>query len=431
MAILVFVAAAIGLTVLAESALKKDQRMSDNALLASVHRAIVGDPAEEQFGYLGDVGDYPAALADLMKAPAGVTGWNGPYLSEALFSGTTIYDSYGSQLEYFLNLSPGALDELAIISAGPDHGSANSGDNTWAGFTVPYPSAGAPYFAASGNADNAAYPDFSSNANAVDYEDVGHMNYLITNYNNDPFLNAVVPACPLLYNIVATSDTRGATDTITVPYVPASPMYSNDPAQITGFLQGFYRMAITSPIMKDPLFSESVANYAGRTRTRTVRGAHINSNTTTPQFHQYVKNNSGVTIDIYRWATRIFNDLTSTGVATDMGTFRVCAAMVAVRNSDNAVLDLWVQPWGTDSTHVVGSTYNTLTVTNTGGGGAAARRYLIVYEDGIPLGIVYRRKTVTFSHIPNGASIVVTDQTGGAVAGGTFTMGAAPDTRTF
>jgi hypothetical protein len=393
----------------------------------------VGNPDDEQFGYLGDVGDYPGTLADLMRAPSGVVGWNGPYLSEALFNGTSIYDSYGTPLEYFLNLTAGSIDKLAIISAGADHDSSNgaSNPNDWTLFTTPYPSSGAAYFVPAENADNLAYPDFSTNANAVNYEDVGTINYLITNYNNDPQINAVVPACPLLYNIVATSDTRGTTDAVTLPYVPASSA-SSDPAQITGFLQGYYRMAITSAIMKDTLFSESVANFPGRTRTKTVRGAHINSNTTVnPQFRQFVRNTSGVTIDVYRFTSRIRNNLASTGVATDLGSFRVCANMRALRDSDDALLDSWVQPWGADTTHTVGSTYNTLTVTNTGGGGAAARRYLIVTEDDIPLGIVYRRKTVTFSHIPNGAAIEVTDQTGAAIAGGTFTMGSAPDTRTY
>src|SRR5689334_17671915 len=49
--------------------------------LRNVYLGIVGDPLKGTFGYLGDVGAYPASLLDLIRDP-GAAGWSGPYLSD-------------------------------------------------------------------------------------------------------------------------------------------------------------------------------------------------------------------------------------------------------------------------------------------------------------------------------------------------------------
>src|SRR5260370_36613402 len=140
-AIAVFIVAMLGITVLADYAIKGEQRRTDATRLAQIYRAIAGDPSTDTFGYLGDVGAYPTTFQDLIQSP-GVTGWNGPYLSESLFNGSTIHDSFGSPLEYYLKLTSGFPDELAIISKGPDHNSSNpaSNPNDRKKFTPPYPS---------------------------------------------------------------------------------------------------------------------------------------------------------------------------------------------------------------------------------------------------------------------------------------------------
>src|ERR1700681_743721 len=51
--------------------------------LAAIYAAIVGNPKQNAFGYLGDVGDYPSSLADLVAPDPVPPGWNGPYLSGA------------------------------------------------------------------------------------------------------------------------------------------------------------------------------------------------------------------------------------------------------------------------------------------------------------------------------------------------------------
>src|ERR1051326_1856803 len=100
-AIAIFFVVTVGMTVLAEYSIRDAQRKTDSTRLARVYRAIVGDPSRDTFGYLGDVGDYPATLKDLFESP-GLAGWNGPYLSEDLFSGSTVNDSFGSPMEYYL-----------------------------------------------------------------------------------------------------------------------------------------------------------------------------------------------------------------------------------------------------------------------------------------------------------------------------------------
>src|SRR5436190_9475960 len=183
-AIAIFVVAMLGITVLAEYSMKSAQRKTDSTRLARVYRAIVGDPSIDTFGYLGDVGDYPTTLQDLIQSP-GATGWNGPYLSEELFNGSTVNDSFGSPMEYYLSQTAGSPDELAIISKGPDHSSSNgaSNPNDRTQFTTPpAPSSGSTYTNAAGNADNLAYPDFSvSPSTAVDYQNTGTLTYNIVN----------------------------------------------------------------------------------------------------------------------------------------------------------------------------------------------------------------------------------------------------------
>src|SRR3954462_4694274 len=51
--------------------------------LRQIYEGIVGKPDSNTFGYLGDVGDYPATLLDLVQQPASnPPGWNGPYIND-------------------------------------------------------------------------------------------------------------------------------------------------------------------------------------------------------------------------------------------------------------------------------------------------------------------------------------------------------------
>src|SRR5579862_1222885 len=353
-AIAIFIVAMLGITVLADYAIKNQQRTADATRLDRVYRAIVGDPSADTFGYLGDVGSYPATFQDLLQSSA--TGWNGPYLTEDLFNGSTVNDSYGSPLEYDLNLTNGSPDELAIISKGPDHSGSNtaSNPNDETQYASSRPSSGSAYTSAAGNSDNFAYPDYSvSPSTALQYNSTGTLAYNLVNSDINQ-AKAIVSACPLEYNIVATSHTRPS-DTMTLPW---------SPGLADNFLQGLWDVSITSAQALSSYFSESVAVYSGRTVNHRLRVEDVDSSKTT-KFTLFVTNNTAVQIDIYQFNTKSFSKLTGSNV--NVGSFNVCTTFTAKNSANNAVIDTWVMPWGTNDTHVVSTTLNSVTITNGNG----------------------------------------------------------------
>jgi hypothetical protein len=393
-AIAVFIVAMLGITVLADFALKTGQRKTDLTKLVQLYKAIAGDPSTDTFGYLGDVGDYPTTFQDLVQSP-GLTGWNGPYLSESFLSGSTINDSFGSPLEYYLKLTVGSLDELAIISKGPDHSSSNSASNPndHTQFTAPYPSSGAAYTSASGNADNIAYPDFSvSPATAVQFQNTGTLAYNIVNKDVNQ-AGAVVGACPDLYNIVATSRSRASADKITLPY---------SPGLADGFPQGLYDVSITSAQAMSAYFAESVAIYSGRTLTHALRTEDIDS-TKMPSFTLTIYNES-TGADKHTLSVRYFTvggtSLGTVTTGTPKKTFPANACALMVIENGGVVYDSFVMPYGNYTRYVqnppAGSPQPpyTLTVTN---GGTQTNQLIVAQANGLTLGTVYKRKTQTFS----------------------------------
>src|SRR5262249_23346313 len=161
----------------------------------------VGDPGLNTFGYLGDVGDYPSDLMDLVARPASnPAGWNGPYIRDIPLADGSVMGYYGAPLEYFLGLSPGATDQLSIISKGPDRSSTNNaGDpNMEMEFEGLLP--GDASYPAS-NPDNVVYPNFYTNSASLKYENVGTIAYNIRNYDQNPSQNATVSGCPGLYTL--------------------------------------------------------------------------------------------------------------------------------------------------------------------------------------------------------------------------------------
>ena len=419
-AIAVFFIATVGMTVLAEYSIRDTQRKADSTRLARVYRAIVGDPSKDTFGYLGDVGDYPTTLKDLFESP-GVVGWNGPYLSDDFFSGSTVNDSYGSPMEYYLKLAPGATDELTIISKGPDHGSSNTASNAndRTQFSSPYPSDGATYTNGAGNADNLAYPDFSTSpTTAVDYQNVGTLDYDLVNKDANQG-GAIVGACPQLYSLVVTSRSRGASDTMTLPYTPG----------VTSSLpQGLYDISILSVQALSDYLSESVAIYSGRTSSRRIRVENIDSNST-PTFSITLNNRlSSGGIQFKRFGSNV-GGVVAAGSQTTVSGVKACGVFTAVTSPGGVTIDTWVNPWA-NSTHTTGSISSSLTVTNANGGGLASRRQIQVYDDGVLVGTVYQRKTVVFSNMYNGSTIVVKDQPGTAQID-SFTMPSAATSKTY
>jgi type II secretory pathway pseudopilin PulG len=89
-----------------------------------VEAGLVGDPLRGDFGYLGDMGGLPAALADLntrgtqplyaIDANYGIgAGYNGPYVPLAGPAGSAFVDSWSMAFQY-------APTSAQLTSAGPD-----------------------------------------------------------------------------------------------------------------------------------------------------------------------------------------------------------------------------------------------------------------------------------------------------------------------
>lgn len=80
-------------TVLEMTALAESIRGSRNSY-SNGHRS--------DFGYLGDIGAFPAVLDDLIRNPGGYTSWNGPYISNRLneVGGDFKTDAWGSEYIY-------------------------------------------------------------------------------------------------------------------------------------------------------------------------------------------------------------------------------------------------------------------------------------------------------------------------------------------
>lgn len=70
--------------------------------LQTIYEAIVGDRNGNTFGYLGDVGDYPKTLSDLISPSPVPPGWNGPYIRTARNADNIVYPNAAR--------NPGALD---------------------------------------------------------------------------------------------------------------------------------------------------------------------------------------------------------------------------------------------------------------------------------------------------------------------------------
>ncbi len=215
--LLLFFVATFSIAVADQFLKTASRRVDTGEMLRRVQEAIVGDPGRETFGYLGDVGDYPATLADLMENPGGATvGWDGPYLTNVSLQGGMVLDPYASPLEFFLDVTPASAQKMALISRAPDHSSTNTATNpnTHALFAGVLPS-NAAYAAGAGNADNVGAPDFVTNIDSLDYESTGQVRIRVLNreiWNSD----GIIDACPGLYTIEIRSAARGASDRLSL-----------------------------------------------------------------------------------------------------------------------------------------------------------------------------------------------------------------------
>lgn len=84
------------------------RRVETEREMEMLAKAIVGDPAimsngrRADFGYVGDVGGFPANLQALYESPGGFSTWDGPYILPGLVQDSTGFkmDEWGSLYNY-------------------------------------------------------------------------------------------------------------------------------------------------------------------------------------------------------------------------------------------------------------------------------------------------------------------------------------------
>jgi general secretion pathway protein G len=104
---------------------------------------MVGQPGYDRFGYVGDMGELPAALVDLLTQGSQPDfsqtgygfglGWNGPYVSETGPGGDITRDAWGTVFDY-------TSTDAQVRSAGPDRVLGNADDLVYP--AVPPPTTG-------------------------------------------------------------------------------------------------------------------------------------------------------------------------------------------------------------------------------------------------------------------------------------------------
>ncbi len=105
--------------------------------MADLKKAIAGDPnlyqqgVRSHYGFVGDVGDLPANLDDLVSDSGSWVGWNGPYLG-GFDPATFKRDAWGNPIAYAEHDPPLVVsgEEVAatLRSAGPDRTFGNADD---------------------------------------------------------------------------------------------------------------------------------------------------------------------------------------------------------------------------------------------------------------------------------------------------------------
>lgn len=377
---------------------------------ARVYMAIVGNPAVGSYGYLGDVGRYPSSIMDLVRNP-GLEGWNGPYLSGISIVGTVVVDPFGSAFEYYNAVDPGSVsDVLAIISKGPDQSSTNTSltpnvASTYAG--APLPSSGT-YSTTAPNPDNIEYPRFTNNADALYYNNVGTLNLTIVNFDNNPAVSALVPACPNMFEIKVTSSPR-STDTWGTAIAASTPAYTPGGASFD-LIQGIYKVQVRLGTTPYPVyFDDTVVIPGGGSQSRSIQVPGPDSSTT-GFYTLSVINSLSSNITVYSGGTSIGTAAASGG--TLAAAVRGCSQMTVRDSTTNEVLDGFVMPIGI-ATYT--KRYSTTTYTYTLTNNQDDYRYLFVYLNNLLIGEVSgwgNKKVKAFGSLKNGDQVTIKDQSG-------------------
>jgi hypothetical protein len=386
--------------------------------LKALYTAIVGDPTRNTYGYLGDVGGYPASLLDLVQKPgSNPPGWNGPYLQNTRIDTGVLYDQFGGAIEYFQNTPAASVkspDQLVLISRGSDRGSTNTSStpNQSASFTGKLPS-DPTYGSSISNADNVVYPAFMDNTNLVNYQSLGTLNISINNYDENLTVSAFSPACPGVYDIIISSlthpfSTAGHANEAWVNYAPGGASFD--------LLQGTYLVTVKIKGSSYTIWQEEVSVQPGTTQTRYLYLPGVDSATSgaiPPTLSTVVLslvNNE--TVDVLQAIQ--YGVVLATGIAapgmTAMPNVQPCARINIQDTTALAIIDSFIMPnFAYTKTYKTVPpnfpTMYTLTVTNT------SVNTLAIYDNGILVGTVGMRgnKRVKQFSFPSGDTATIFD----------------------
>ena len=373
------------------------------AEMAQIYESIVGDQ-RENFGYVGDVGDYPTSLANL-AITNGATGWRGPYFGNARLTDSMLTDPYGQPYEYYLVSGVSGSDQLAIVSRGPDGLSTNTAanPNVAASFTGTAPS-NAAYFSGTNNADNIVYPTPSaSNANALNIETEGTLALNIQNFDSNSLVNAFVPACPNLYAVTITSQSRGTNEVTNLGYAPGFQV---------DLPQGVYQVLITAQNLSAAPFNERVTLIPGQTLTRSPNITGLDSSGT-DQFVLTVTNKQpSEALNVYQFTTLLTPQSGTNPVPAGGGvrsySVRACSQVFIKASTGTAIRDQVVMPWSAVS-KTVGGSAATLAVTNNRG------ETIRLFNSDIFFGEVRKGKSQTFTVGLLGGDVIQSRTSAGTV----------------
>lgn len=380
----------------------------------AIYQAIVGDP-KKGGGYVGDVGKYPASLLDLVTAPKDsngnpLPGWKGPYLQNPRLENGFHLDSFGRPYEYFLTpVDVGVGNKFAIISPGVDGLSTNKATTSNTAYSNPFPTT-----SGGNNADDIIFPN-PTNPDALNIIVSGDVALNVLNFDNNPKVNAFVPACPELFNVRATSVARGLVEA-DLPYVQGLSI---------DLFQGQYSVVITPQDQKTVSSTETVTVLPAATLTRTHHLTGLDSSGS-PLFNVVVMNKfSATNVEFLEFDTKLkATDGTMKVNAGQTKTFTPhgCAQIYVQATGDskimpkNVIVDQFVMPYG-HFTRIVGALAANLTVVN------KVDKRLLVFRNKILIGTVPKGdvhddegrthphiKTRTFKDLTVGDVIDITDK---------------------
>ena len=382
-----------------------------NDTMVLVHKAIVGTPGTGNFGYLGDVGEYPATLMDLVRS-RGLEGWNGPYLTEVNVDNDMVLDSFGTPIDYYFKSDPTAItDKLAIISKGPDRSSTNTSatPNDWLSYAgTPLPGDSA-YGTQAVNADNIVYPRFTDNAGLLQYNNIGQLNLNVFSLDYSSNVSRYMPGCPNMYEIKVTSATRPS-DTWGTSTPDTTPTYNPGGASFD-LLQGNYRVQLRLRYPPNGVYYDEVIPIAaGGVQSKTIYVPGPDSSVT-PNQTLNVLNNYSFGITLYDASGASIGSATGSGGMALGLNVRGCSQVIVKNTSTQTLVDSFVMPTGVSYNKIYDPVTYTYTVTNSSG----IYRYLFVYKNNVLIGEVSgwgKQKVKVFTGLHASDQILIKDRTG-------------------